>query len=61
MHITQCLLDWYDKNKRILPWREENRDPYKIWLSEIYSNRQLQQQSKNVTLFSLQPFLILTP
>lgn len=28
------LLKWYDKNHRQLPWRE-NRDPYRIWLSEI--------------------------
>src|SRR5437660_2415476 len=28
------LLDWYDRNRRDLPWRE-NRDPYRIWLSEI--------------------------
>jgi A/G-specific adenine glycosylase len=28
------LLNWYDRNKRDLPWRE-NRDPYRIWLSEI--------------------------
>ena len=28
------LIDWYNKNKRDLPWRKTN-DPYKIWLSEI--------------------------
>lgn len=28
------MLDWYDKNKRPLPWRE-NKDPYEIWVSEI--------------------------
>src|SRR2546429_4145257 len=28
------LLDWYQRNRRDLPWRE-NRDPYRIWLSEI--------------------------
>ncbi|MBX2895277.1 MAG: A/G-specific adenine glycosylase [Cyclobacteriaceae bacterium] len=28
------LIDWYDRNKRDLPWRH-TRDPYKIWLSEI--------------------------
>jgi len=28
------LLSWYDKNKRDLPWRRE-RDPYKIWVSEV--------------------------
>jgi A/G-specific adenine glycosylase len=28
------LLAWYQRNKRSLPWRE-NRDPYRVWLSEI--------------------------
>ena len=32
--MTDQLLQWYDKNARVLPWRE-NKDPYRIWLSEI--------------------------
>ena len=28
------LLNWFDRHKRALPWRE-NRDPYRVWLSEI--------------------------
>ncbi len=32
--IIRPLLAWYDENKRILPWRED-KDPYKIWVSEI--------------------------
>lgn len=32
--FQQALLDWYDQNKRRLPWRETT-DPYKIWVSEI--------------------------
>jgi A/G-specific adenine glycosylase len=28
------LLQWYDHNKRDLPWRHTN-DPYAIWISEI--------------------------
>ena len=28
------LVTWYQRHKRELPWRE-NRDPYRIWLSEI--------------------------
>ncbi len=32
--FTMALLDWYDRNARDLPWRKE-RDPYRIWLSEI--------------------------
>ena len=32
--LSGSLLHWYDYNKRILPWRE-NKDPYRIWISEI--------------------------
>ena len=28
------LLEWYDRNRRILPWRE-NPEPYRVWVSEI--------------------------
>lgn len=31
---TDWLLNWYEKNKRSLPWRT-TQNPYKIWLSEI--------------------------
>ena len=33
-----ALLAWYDRHRRILPWRArrgEKPDPYKVWLSEI--------------------------
>lgn len=30
----QPLLSWYDKGRRILPWREEPT-PYHVWVSEI--------------------------
>jgi A/G-specific adenine glycosylase len=32
------LLQWYDRNRRRLPWRPlpgEDADPYRVWLSEI--------------------------
>ncbi len=32
--LTPALMAWYQKHKRILPWRE-NHDPYRIWVSEI--------------------------
>lgn len=32
--IPEPLLDWYDRGRRILPWREEPT-PYHVWLSEI--------------------------
>jgi A/G-specific adenine glycosylase len=28
------LLDWYDRNRRDLPWRR-NPDPYAVWVSEM--------------------------
>ena len=28
------LLEWYENNRRPLPWRD-TKDPYRIWLSEI--------------------------
>ncbi|WII72425.1 A/G-specific adenine glycosylase [Bdellovibrio sp. 22V] len=30
----KLLTQWYKKNQRALPWRE-NKDPYRIWLSEV--------------------------
>lgn len=32
--LTEPLLNWYQENKRDLPWRRD-REPYHIWLSEI--------------------------
>lgn len=32
--LSACLLDWYERHKRRLPWRE-TRDPYHVWVSEI--------------------------
>ena len=32
--LSEQLLDWYDKNGRILPWRTDPT-PYHVWLSEI--------------------------
>lgn len=29
------LLQWYDRNKRPLPWRVKKPNPYHVWLSEI--------------------------
>jgi A/G-specific adenine glycosylase len=41
--ISEKLLEWYDRNARVLPWRVPPRatdigsaaDPYRVWLSEI--------------------------
>ncbi len=32
--IAEPLLAWYDKGRRILPWRED-ATPYHVWISEI--------------------------
>lgn len=34
MKLETLLLQWYQENKRALPWRE-NKDPYRVWVSEI--------------------------
>jgi len=36
--IEAALLAWYDRERRVLPWRTtpgEEPDPYQVWLSEI--------------------------
>ena len=32
--LPPLLVEWYEQNKRDLPWRQD-RDPYRVWLSEI--------------------------
>jgi A/G-specific adenine glycosylase len=32
--IRRKLLVWYDATRRDLPWRK-NRDPYRVWISEV--------------------------
>ena len=34
MEFSKTLIQWYLKNKRDLPWRNDT-NPYTIWLSEI--------------------------
>lgn len=34
MNFSRIILEWYELNKRLLPWRNTN-EPYRIWLSEI--------------------------
>lgn len=33
-NFSRTIIEWYDDNKRDLPWRE-SADPYLIWISEI--------------------------
>src|ERR1700742_3784851 len=50
------LLEWYDRHKRDLPWRQD-RDPYRVWVSEIM----LQQTRVNAVLEHYRRFLHLFP
>lgn len=34
MNFSTVLLDWYDQNKRDLPWRHTD-NPYVIWIAEV--------------------------
>ncbi len=49
---AEKLTEWYEKNHRTLPWRE-NRDPYRIWVSEIM----LQQTRIEAVLIKYQIFM----
>jgi A/G-specific adenine glycosylase len=33
-NLRRRLLSWYDRERRDLPWRKD-RDPYRVWVSEI--------------------------
>lgn len=50
--MRHALIDWYDRHRRDLPWRE-SRDPYRIWLSEVM----LQQTRIETALPYYQRFL----
>ncbi len=34
MAFSHKIIEWYQSNKREMPWRA-NQDPYRIWLSEV--------------------------
>ena len=50
--FRRLLLKWFDRHKRDLPWRQD-RDPYRVWLSEIM----LQQTRVNAVTDHYQRFL----
>ena len=50
------LIAWYQKNKRVLPWRA-SQDPYKIWISEVM----LQQTTVTAVIPYYEKFLKLFP
>jgi A/G-specific adenine glycosylase len=54
--IAAALLAWYDRDRRVLPWRAapgERPEPYKVWLSEIM----LQQTTVKAVLPRYELFL----
>ena len=50
--VRESLLQWYDREKRDLPWRR-SRDPYAIWISETM----LQQTRVDTVIPYYQRFL----
>lgn len=54
--FRQALLDWYDREKRDLPWRKD-KEPYHIWVSEIM----LQQTQVNTVIPYYQRFMAAFP
>ncbi|NOY12830.1 MAG: A/G-specific adenine glycosylase [Deltaproteobacteria bacterium] len=50
--VATCLLDWYGRAGRELPWRN-TRDPYPIWLAEVM----LQQTTVATVIGYYQRFL----
>ena len=54
--IQKELLDWYEKNHRILPWRKTS-DPYRIWVSEVM----LQQTQVKTVIPYYEKFLSVFP
>ena len=55
-NIAPALLDWFYKNRRILPFREDPT-PYHVWLSEVM----LQQTRVSATLPYYERFLAALP
>ena len=58
--IAPELLAWYDRNRRVLPWRAlpgESSDPYAVWLSEVM----LQQTTVKAVAPFYEKFLSLWP
>lgn len=46
MMFSDLLLDWYNENKRNLPWRN-NPTPYQVWISEIMLQQTRAEAVKN--------------
>lgn len=53
--LSNKLINWYNQNKRDLPWRQTN-DPYKIWVSEIILQQTRVDQGLNYYLRFIESF-----
>lgn len=54
--LSSRLLNWYDKNKRTLPWRD-HPDAYAVWISEIM----LQQTRVETVIPYFEKWMLLFP
>ena len=54
--LSKLLAEWFEENQRPLPWRKD-KDPYKIWLSEVM----LQQTTVTAVLPYYEKFLLRFP
>ncbi|MCA0173548.1 A/G-specific adenine glycosylase [Bacillus sp. RAR_GA_16] len=54
--FQEDLISWFKKEQRILPWRE-NKDPYRVWVSEIM----LQQTRVDTVIPYFERFMNLFP
>lgn len=58
--IRHAMLQWYDGNRRVLPWRSDpavTPDPYHVWLSEVM----LQQTTVQAVIPYFLKFISLWP
>ena len=53
--FSNNLLNWYENNARILPWRE-NTDPYTVWVSEIMLQQTQVETVKSYFIRFMQTF-----
>jgi A/G-specific adenine glycosylase len=54
--LRKRLLNWFDSHRRELPWRRD-RDPYRIWVSEVM----LQQTQAGAVIPYFERFLLAFP
>lgn len=55
MRFSDVLYHWYEENRRTLPWRGD-KDPYKIWVSEIILQQTRVNQGWNYYLRFIEKF-----